>query len=94
MKHPTSYSLPVTLFREGEYVVAYSPVLDLSSTGRTEEEAKTMFAEAVEVLFEELEEMGTLEGVLKDLGWTRAKGLLQPPELIQHAMMRVQVSAA
>ncbi len=93
MKQAFTYSLPVTIFREGESFVAYTPALDLSSAGKTEDEAKRMFTEAVETLFEELTEMGTLDSVLKDLGWTNIKGNLQPPKVVEHSLMSVQVAA-
>ncbi len=86
-----SYSLPVTIFREGESFVAYTPALDLSSTGKTEQEARRMFAEAVETFFEELLEMGTLESVLGDLGWTKNKDEFEPPKVVEHSLISVQV---
>lgn len=94
MNRDISYSLPVTIFREGESFVAYTPALDLSSVGKTEGEAKRMFVEAVEVLFEELREMGTLESVLKDLGWTKDKQGFEPPKVVEHSLMSVLVPAA
>lgn len=93
MEQRISYKLPVTIFREGEHFVAYSPALDVSSSGKTEQEARRMFAEAVEILFEELTDMGTLDTVLKDLGWTKAKGHFQPPEIVDHSLMNIQVAA-
>jgi hypothetical protein len=91
MDHHISYSLPVTIFREGESFVAYTPALDLSSTGSTEEVAKKMFAESVETFFEELIEMGTLDCVLQDLGWTKEKGKYQPPEVVRQSVINVVV---
>ena len=91
-KSNISYSLPVTVFREGKAFVAYTPVLDLSSTGKTEAQAKQMFIEAVELFFEELTEMGTLDVVLKDLGWTKRDGTLHPPRVVEHSLMSVSVS--
>ena len=93
MKSKILYSLPVTIFREGKSFVAYTPALDLSSAGKTEKQAKQMFAEAVELFFEELAEMGTLEAVLKDLGWTKSRQGLHPPKVIQHSLMDIRVPA-
>lgn len=90
MKHSISYSLPVTIFRQGDSFVAYSPVLDLSSAGKTEDDAKRMFLEAVGIFFEELSESGTLDSVLKDLGWTKTDNRLEPPKLAEHSLMSVQ----
>jgi predicted RNase H-like HicB family nuclease len=93
MKHPISYSLPVTIFREGDAFVAYTPALDLSSAGKTEADARRMFGEAVEALFEELSEMGTLDGVLGDLGWKKMKRGFEPPKVVDHSLMSVQIPA-
>jgi predicted RNase H-like HicB family nuclease len=93
MDQSISYSLPITIFREGELFVAYTPLLDLSSTGKTEEDAKRMFAEAVEVFFEELQEMGTLDSVLKDLGWTKENQQFEPPKVVEHSLLSVHVPA-
>ena len=91
MNPSISYTLPVTIFREGDAFVAHTPALDLSSVGKSEEDAKRMFAEAVGVFFEELIEMGTMESVLKDLGWTQSNGKFQPPHVVEQSLMNVIV---
>lgn len=91
MNQGISYSLPVTIFREGEAFVAYTPALDLSSVGKTEADAKRMFAEAVEAFFEELAVMGTTEAALKDLGWTNSDGKFAPPLVVEQSLMNVMV---
>ncbi len=91
MNQSISCGLPVTIFREGAAFVAYSPALDLSSSGSSEQEAKRMFGEAVEVFFEELMEMDTVDSVLKDLGWTKAKGQFHPPEVVEQSVVNVMV---
>ena len=65
--------IPFFVFLEGDAYVAYSPALDLSTCGDTEEEARRMFGEAARVFINELTRMGTLEDVLAECGWTRAK---------------------
>ncbi|OGL61823.1 hypothetical protein A3C09_00580 [Candidatus Uhrbacteria bacterium RIFCSPHIGHO2_02_FULL_47_44] len=86
-----SYSLPVTIFKEGDAFVAYSPALDLSTAGLSEQDAKRMFEEATQLFFEELAEMGTTESVLTDLGWEKEAGVFQPPMVVQQSMMQVRV---
>ena len=61
--------IPVLYLKENDVFVAYSPVLDLSSCGSTFEEASKNFDEAVEILFSECEEKGTLEETLTACGW-------------------------
>ncbi len=67
------------LFKEGRNYIAYSPALDLSTFGKTEKEAKDNFSEIVELFFDELEELGSLERVLTDLGWRKIKKEWNPP---------------
>jgi len=62
--------VPVVIFQEGKYFVAYCPVLELSSYGQSASEAKGAFAEALKIFIEETERKGTLEKILLDLGWT------------------------
>jgi len=77
-----SISVPVTIYREGDAFIAYSPVLDLSTSGSTFELAKKRFTEATQVFVEELVEKGTLEEVLSDLGWEKVRRKWQPPVLV------------
>jgi predicted RNase H-like HicB family nuclease len=94
MKQTFSCGLAVTIFREGKTFIAYSPALDLSSCGSSEQEAKRMFTEAVEVFFEELIAIKTVDATLKDLGWTKKKGQFQPPEIVKQAVVNVMVPCA
>ena len=64
-------NLPVSIFREGEAFVAYSPALDLSTSGETFELVQKRFHVIVGIFFEELERMGTTDKVLESLGWNR-----------------------
>ena len=92
------YNLPVVYLQEGKYIIAYTPALDLSTQGRTLEEAKKNFHEAVELWFESCVEMGTLEKALANLGWQirksgKHKGFM-PPRVIQNTSELVSVAAA
>jgi hypothetical protein len=87
-------NLPVTIFKEGKSYVAYSPVLDLSTSASTYKKAQTKFSEITELFFEELTEMGTLEVVLKNLGWQRVKSVWQPPVLVSSYMQPMSLSHA
>ncbi len=91
---PASHSLPLTILREGDQFVAYSPALDLSSVGSSESDARRMFAEAAEAFLEEIVAMGTVESVLKDLGWTKLAGKFHPPEVVSQSMVGIFVPMA
>ena len=60
------FSLPFSILKERKYYIAYSPALDLSTSGKTFEEAKRRFEEVVEIFFEEVLEKGTLDNVLRE----------------------------
>ncbi len=64
--------LPISVIKEGKKYIAYTPVLDLSTSANTFEGAKKRFEELVCVFFEELIKRGTFEEVLRNLGWKKA----------------------
>ena len=76
------FSLPLTILKEGDAFIAYSPALELSSVGDTFEEARSHFDEAVNLFFEEIIEAGTVDRVLTDLGWLKKKASYSPPVFI------------
>jgi predicted RNase H-like HicB family nuclease len=65
--------VPVLFMKEEKSFIAYSPVVDLSSCGRTMLEAKKNFEEALDIFFEECVSMGTLKEVLESCGWVKIK---------------------
>lgn len=76
------FALPVSILREGDSFIAYTPALDLSTVGDTFEQAQQRFEEAVQIFFEEITEKGTVEEVLIDLGWQKVKKQLVPPQVV------------
>lgn len=61
-------SIQLRFLKEGKSFVAFSPALDLSTCGKTYEDAKKNFQEALEIFFEECLRMGTLAQVLEQCG--------------------------
>ena len=88
------FNLPVSFLRESDQFVAYTPALDLSTSGPTLEEAKKNFTEAVGIFFDEIIEMGTFEDVLLDLGWKKKNEAFIPPVIISQGMESVNVPFA
>ena len=74
-------NIPILVFQEGKRVVAYSPAIDLSTCGNTEKQARKRFAEAAELFFEEIIQMGTVDDVLTECGWRKSgrKPVWTPP---------------
>jgi predicted RNase H-like HicB family nuclease len=84
-------NLPVSVLKEGKKFVAYTPALDLSTSGNTYEEAKKRFKEIVLIFFEEIYEQGTVDEVLKELGWKKIQNKWNPPVLISQESQEIQV---
>lgn len=87
------FKLPVSILREGKKYVAYTPALDLSTSGKNYEEAKKRFSEIVNIFFAELIKKGTLEEVLRDLGWKHVQAKWTPPVIISQESQTVRVPA-
>jgi len=83
--------LPVLFFKEGKQIIAYTPALDLSTFGKTLAQAQKRFAEVVEIFFEELIRMGTLEEVLEECGWEKHNKEFLPPTVIAQGLTSVSV---
>ena len=91
-------ALPVNVMRcrDTGQVIVHTPALDLSSHGRTESEAFRMFHEAVQLFLEEIHDMGTMDDVLTELGWTKVQKPTShwiPPELLHQRKFPVRIPA-
>ncbi|MBI5742616.1 MAG: hypothetical protein HZA25_02150 [Candidatus Niyogibacteria bacterium] len=84
--------LPVSIFKEGKYFVAYTPALDLSTSGKSYEEVRRRFNEVVSIFFEELTKKETLNEVLEGLGWQKIKKQWAPPSLISQESASFQLA--
>lgn len=88
------FKLPVSIFKEGKQFVAYTPVLDLSTSGKNYDEVKRRFEEIVHIFFEELIQKGTLKEVLADLGWRKIQKQWSPPPVISHESEKIRIPVA
>jgi predicted RNase H-like HicB family nuclease len=59
-----------TIWQEGDMYTAYCPELDLATCGHTVEEARHNLREAIEIFLEETAEMGTLQELLAEAGYS------------------------
>lgn len=61
--------------------IAYSPEMDISSCGPTEEKARMNLHEAIEILVEEEKNQGTLAKFLNNLGFQKQSNKWIPPRV-------------
>ncbi len=70
--------MTIETWTKGSWYIAKCPELDFVSQGETPEEAKRNLIEVVEIQFEEMAEMGTLDEYLQECGYKFEKGLAIP----------------
>jgi predicted RNase H-like HicB family nuclease len=70
------------IFKEGTDYVAYTPELDLSSCGETEETALANLKDAVRLFLEEADKVGTLSQILEEAGFFKRDDKLEGPEFV------------
>jgi len=85
------FKLPVSVFKEGKHFVAYTPALDLSTSGKSFKEVKRRFIEVVEIFLEEIIEKGTFEEVIQELGWRKINKHWSPPPVIAHETEEIKI---
>lgn len=84
-------TIPVSFLKEGSTFIAYSPVLDLSTSADSFTLVKMRFEELVPLFIEELLKKGTLEKVLTNLGWQKDQKQWLPPVLIAQELTPVTI---
>jgi predicted RNase H-like HicB family nuclease len=92
-KTKLTFSLPVSFIKEGNRFVAYSPAIDLSTSGKTYKEAQKRFMEASSAFFEEISEQGTMDEVLRELGWRKVRRRWTPSMIISQESQEISVYA-
>lgn len=85
--------LPVTVMKQGKHFVAYSPALDVSTSGKSLKDVQKKFIELVTVFIEEIIEAGTIHEVLYELGWTKIQQKWSPPKVISSKSIGVRLPA-
>lgn len=61
--------IPLSLWKEGDVYVSFTPALDLSSCGNTRDEAIRNMNEATRLFFQTAEERDCLQELLESYGW-------------------------
>ncbi len=84
--------LPITIeiIKKGKWYVAKAIELDFVSQGRTPEEAKKNLFEVINIQFEEMKKLGTLDEYLEECGYKIKNDEQVYPEFI--GLERAEVS--
>ena len=93
MHKNVNFSLPVMITKQNKRFVAYTPALDIATSGKTEKEVKKRFSEIVKLFLEEIIEAGTVSDVLTELGWKKEKESWTPPRVVSSLALSLQVRA-
>ncbi len=88
-----SFNLSVVVTKQGRRFVAYTPALDISTSGKTEKEAKARFVELANLFLEEITEAGTANEVLSELGWKKAQKQWAPPKIVSSKSIGFSIPA-
>lgn len=86
--------LPAVFHEERDWIVACFPNLDVSSQGRTREEAAGNLIEAAQLFLESCFERNVLDEVLKDCGFAISHGAQPIPAGGEHLTVPVELLAA
>jgi len=82
----------IEIWNKGTWYVARCPELDFVSQGPSPEEAKRNLLEVVQIQFEEMSRLGTLEDYLAECSYTRVNGTLAPQsEMVGFEKSAIQV---
>ena len=77
--------------KHGKRFVAYSPALDISTSGKTEKDVKKRFLEMVNIFLEEIFEAKTADSVLGELGWKKVQKNWVPPKIISSPYVSLNI---
>lgn len=91
MKAVMHLKAPVSFLKEGKTYIAYSPVLDLSTSAASFKKAQDRFSEVAKIFFEELVEMGTMDEVLTNLGWKKVQSRWSAPIPVSHELADISI---
>ena len=86
-----SYTLPVLITKQNRRFVAYTSALDISTTGKSEKEAKKRFVELANIFLEEIFTAGTASDVLTELGWSKVQKKWTPPQVVSSRPVGLRV---
>ena len=85
--------MTIEIWEKGSWYIAKCPELDFVAQGRNVEEAKKNLIEVVEIQFEEMTEMGTLDEYLQECGYTLEDDIAVPlSQMVGFEIQAIQIS--
>ena len=91
LNNKLSFNLPVLITKQNKRFVVYTPALDISTSGKSEKEAKKRFVKIVNVFLEEIIEAKTIEDVLSELGWKKVQKKWAPPKVVSSNFINLKI---
>jgi predicted RNase H-like HicB family nuclease len=70
--------ITIEIWQKGRWFISKCPELDFISQGASPEEAKRNLLEVIQIQFEEMAALGTLEDYLLECGFVRENGSFTP----------------
>lgn len=86
--------MTIEIWQKGEWYIATCPELDFVSQGPSPEDARRNLLEVIEIQFEEMSILDTLENYLLECGYAQDEGLLLIPqsEMVSFERTAMQVA--
>ena len=86
-------NITIEVWQKGKWFIAKCPELDFISQGTTREEAKKNLLEVIQIQFEEMNEIGTLNEYLTECGYEKQDdAIVTKIEMIGFEKYSVQVA--
>ena len=84
-------NLPVIIFKERNRFIAYTPALDISTSGKTFNQVRKNFSILINLFMQESIKKGTLNEVLEEAGWAKVNNEWHHPMVISHETIPVRI---
>jgi predicted RNase H-like HicB family nuclease len=91
LNNKLTYKLPVIITKQNRRFVAYTPALDISTSGKTEKEVKERFVEMVNLFLEEIIQANTINDILTELGWKKIQKVWTPPQVVSSPFINMKI---
>lgn len=86
-------NITIEVSQKGKWFIAKCPELDFIAQGTTKDEAKRNLLEVIQIQFEEMDKIQTLNEYLAECGYDRQNGVIVPKvEMIGFEKYSVQVA--